>query len=221
MRVFLLVLAVLAVAVGGGLQPAAVSQATPWTNANTKNGIALAYRDNPTLDAREVRATVEVVASVERVFGLVCDFREYHTLVEGVQEARLISGTIPTDYEFYFKYAAQYLVVDSRDVAVRVQSKSDASGARSCQWSEVAGRVPAKRGVVRMPLLRGSWTIEPLAGGRSRVVYQVAAQPGGWIPNWLVRSGALSAIPDVVERLRQRLAKPVSGGERAVNASEA
>ena len=103
--------------------------------------------------------------------------------------------------------------MDARDVAVRVQSKSEGSGARSCQWSEVSGRVPERRGVVRMPLLRGSWTIEPLAGGRSRVIYQVAAQPGGWIPGWLVRSGALSAIPDVVERLRRRLAKaaePVS-----------
>jgi hypothetical protein len=165
----------------------------------------VAYRENPALAAREVRATVEVVASAERVLGIVCDFREYRTLVEGVDDARLLSGTIPTDYEFYFRYAAQYLIVAARDVAVRVQSQTVAAGARGCQWAEVSGRVPEQRGVVRMPLLRGSWTVEPLAGGRSRVVYQVAAQPGGSIPGWLVRSGALSAIPDVVERLRKRL----------------
>lgn len=186
-------------------------QSTPWTTAAARNGIALAYRDNPTHDAREVRATVEVVAPTERVFAIVCDFREYHTLVDGVEEARVLSGTIPSDYEFYFRYAAQYLIVDARDVVVRVQSRSDANGSRSCQWSEVAGRMPEQRGVVRMPLLRGSWTIEPLGAGRSRVVYQVAARPGGMIPGWLVRSGALSAIPDVVERLRERLIRFLPG----------
>jgi Polyketide cyclase / dehydrase and lipid transport len=58
---------------------------------------------------------------------------------------------------------------------------------------------------VRMPLLRGSWTIEPLDATRSRVVYQVAVDPGGRLPGWLVRRGAVSALPDVIEQVRRRL----------------
>ncbi len=56
-----------------------------------------------------------------------------------------------------------------------------------------------------MPLLRGSWTIEPLDVTRSRVVYQVAVNPGGRLPGWLVRRGAVSALPDVIEQVRRRL----------------
>ena len=56
-----------------------------------------------------------------------------------------------------------------------------------------------------MPLLRGSWTIEPLDAARSRVVYQVAVNPGGRLRGWLVRRGAVSALPDVIEQVRRRL----------------
>ena len=56
-----------------------------------------------------------------------------------------------------------------------------------------------------MPLLSGSWTIEPLDATRSRVVYQVAVNPGGRLPGWLVRRGAVSALPDVIEQVRRRL----------------
>ena len=56
-----------------------------------------------------------------------------------------------------------------------------------------------------MPLLSGSWTIEPLDATRSRVVYQVAVNPGGRLPGSLVRRGAVSALPDVIEQVRRRL----------------
>jgi hypothetical protein len=180
-------------------------QPPAWTDAGTTNGVALAYRDNATLDAREIRATVELAASVDRVFAIVCDFSTYQSWLEGIEEARLLTGTPPREYEFYFRYAARDLVVASRDVAMRVQGGPRENGASGCQWSEIAGRVPEKRGVVRMPLHRGSWTIDPLPGGRARVVYQVAVRPGGSVPAWLVRRGALSEIPDVIERLRRRL----------------
>jgi hypothetical protein len=180
-------------------------QPPAWTDAGVTNGVALAYRDNATLDAREVRATAELAAPVERIFTSVCDFSTYKSWLDGIEEARLISGTLPADYEFYFRYASRDLIVASRDVAMHVQSGPRENGAAGCHWSEIAGRVPEQRGVVRMLLHRGSWTIEPMPAGKSRVIYQVAVRPGGSVPDWLVRRGALAEIPDVIERLRRRL----------------
>jgi hypothetical protein len=37
------------------------------------------------------------------------------------------------------------------------------------------------------------------------VTYQVAARPGGRIPGWLVRRGAVQALPDIIARLRDEL----------------
>ena len=103
------------------------------------------------------------------------------------------------------RYAPRFLVVSARDVVVHVQSQSTPDGSSECHWTDLKEREPERKGIVRMPLLRGSWTIEPLDATRSRVVYQVAVNPGGRLPGWLVRRGAVSALPDVIEQVRRRL----------------
>jgi len=117
----------------------------------------------------------------------------------------MLSGTAPSDYEIYMHYAPRFVVVAARDVVVHVQSQSTPDGSSGCQWTDLKEREPERKGIVRMPLLRGSWTVEPLDATRSRVVYQVAVNPGGRLPGWLVRRGAVSALPDVIEQVRRRL----------------
>ena len=178
-----------------------------WTAAGARDGVTLAFRDDPQLDVREVRATTELPFPALRIFPLVCDFTHYGSLVSGVQETKMMSGTAPTDYEIYMHYAPRFLVVSARDVVVHVQSQSAPDGSSSCQWTDLKEREPERKGIVRMPLLRGSWTIEPLDATRSRVVYQVAVNPGGRLPGWLVRRGAVRALPDVIEQVRRRLGR--------------
>lgn len=176
-----------------------------WTPAGTNRGVAVAFRDDPQLDVREVRATTELRFPAARVFALVCDFRHYGSLVSGVQETKMLSGTAPSDYQIYVRYAPRFVVVAARDVVVHVQGQSTPGGSSGCQWTDVRGGAAERTGTVRMPLLRGSWTIEPLDATRSRVVYQVAVDPGGRLPGWLVRRGAVSALPDVIEQVQRRL----------------
>ncbi len=183
----------------------AQAAAGDWTAAGTTRGVTMAFRHDPQLEVREVRATAELSFPAARIFPLVCDFTHYGSLVSGVQETRTISGTVPSDYEIYLRYAPRFLVVSARDVVVHVQGQSAPDGSSACQWTDLKDREPKRKGTVRMPLLRGSWTIEPLDATRSRVMYQVAVNPGGRLPGWLVRRGAVSALPDVIEQVRRRL----------------
>jgi ribosome-associated toxin RatA of RatAB toxin-antitoxin module len=178
-----------------------------WTAAGTSRGVTLAFRDDPRLEVREVRATTELPFPAARIFPIVCDFTHYGSLVSGVQETKMMSGAAPSDYDIYLRYAPRFVVVSARDVVVRVQGQSTPDGSSGCHWTDLKERVPERTGVVRMPHLRGSWTIEPLDVTRSRVVYQVAVDPGGRLPGWLVRRGAVSALPDVIEQVRQRLGR--------------
>jgi hypothetical protein len=93
-------------------------------------------------------------------------------------------------------------VVAARDVVIDVRREP-----RGCSWSEVGERAPVRSGTVRMPLLRGSWVVEPLGDARSRVVYQIAVRPGGRIPGWLVRRGAIDALPDIIARVGRMVGK--------------
>ena len=133
-----------------------------WTAAGTTDGVTLAFRDDPRLDVREVRATTELSFPAASIFPLVCDFTQYGSLVAGVQETKMMSGSAPSDYDIYLRYAPRFLVVSARDVVVHVQGQSAADGTSRCHWTDVKEREPERKGIVRMPLLRGSWTIEPL-----------------------------------------------------------
>jgi hypothetical protein len=181
--------------------------ADSWTPAGITQGVTLAFRDDPKLELREVRATTELPFPAAGIFSLVCDFTHYGSLVSGVRETKVLSGTAPSDYEIYMRYAPRFLVVSARDVVVRVQSQSTPDGSSGSQWTDLKGREPERTGIVRMPVLRGRWTVEPLGATRSRVVYQVAVNPGGRLPGWLVRRGAVKALPDVIEQLRRKLGK--------------
>jgi hypothetical protein len=183
----------------------AQAAATDWTPAGTTRGVTVTFRDDPRLDVREVRATTELPFPAARIYSIVCDFRHYGSLVSGVQETKLLSGAAPADYEIYLRYAPRFVVVAARDVAVHVQGTSTPAGGGTCEWTEVKARVTERAGVVRMPLLRGRWSIEPLDAGRARVVYQVAVNPGGRLPGWLVRRGAVNALPDVIDQVRRVL----------------
>ncbi len=185
-----------------------------WTAAGTTGGVTLAFRDDPRLEVREVRATTELSFPAARIFPLVCDFTQYGSLVAGVQETKMMSGTAPSEYDIYLRYAPRFLVVSARDVVVHVQGQSAPDGTSKCDWTDVQEREPERKGIVRMPLLRGSWTIEPLDPMRSRVMYQVAVNPGGRLPGWLVRRGAVSALPEVIEQVRRRLEREADAPSR-------
>ena len=174
-----------------------------WTDAGIKNGVALSFRDDPLLNAREVRAVAELPHPPGRIIPVVCDFTQ--ALDPDTRETRVLSGEIGGRYEIYLRYAPRYLVVSARDVVLDVRREGN-----GCAWSEVAGRVPPQSGNVRMPLLRGSWTVEQLDASRSRVTYQIAVRPGGSIPGWMVRRGAVSALPEILQHVARCLSSAES-----------
>jgi hypothetical protein len=169
-----------------------------WVAAATASGVALSYRDDPTLDAREVRAIAELPHDANRIIGIVCDFTQ--VLDPDVRQARVLAGEIGSRYEIYLRYASRFVVVSARDVVIDVRRRPG-----GCDWSEIAGRLPPQSGTVRMPLLRGSWTVDPIDASRSRVTYQIAVRPGGRIPGWMVRRGAINALPQAIARLSRCL----------------
>jgi hypothetical protein len=185
--------------VTAGLITAAPVAAQEWVAGGTEDGVVLAFRDDPRLGVREMRAIAELPHAGERIVAIACDFTQQ--LDPDVREATLLSGDLNTRYSIYLRYAPRYIVVAARDVVIDVRRH-----AGGCSWSEDATVSERRRDTLRMPLLRGSWLIESIDAGRARVTYQIAVNPGGRIPRWLVRRGAAGALPRVIERINQCLA---------------
>lgn len=204
----LALVALLHVSGGVDARQAAAPGDDAWTAAGTRGDVTLEYRDEAD-GVRAVRATAQLPFPAGRIAALVCDFTNYPTLLPDVREARVLATDGPLRQDVYMRYAPRFLIVSARDVVVRVERYESSAAARiGCQWQHVeSGAAPAPR-TVRMDALRGRWDVAPLTAGRSRVVYEVAADPGGSLPGWLVRRGALGALPDVIAQVRERLGRP-------------
>ena len=77
-------------------------------------------------------------------------------------------------------------------------------------------RTPLPSGVVRMPVMRGHYQLQA-AGQGTDVELQIEADPGGWIPDWVLRWTAkngpfasLSGLRKRAPKVRGRYTKDVS-----------
>ena len=67
---------------------------------------------------------------------------------------------------------------------------------------------PPQKGVVRMPSLTGHWTMRPEHGGAwTRLEYQLHAEPGGLLPDWIVNLVSKKIPHDTIVGLRQQITR--------------
>jgi hypothetical protein len=79
-------------------------------------------------------------------------------------------------------------IVADRDVTTRLERATGGDGVEQRMvWREANDEgPPVQEDVVRMPIARGSWTFQPLDGGRTHVVFESHADLGGALPAWLI-----------------------------------
>jgi hypothetical protein len=53
---------------------------------------------------------------------------------------------------------------------------------------------------------RGDWQVEPFGENRTRLSYRVVTDPGGFVPQFLVKEFTTNTLPQVIDAVRQRLA---------------
>jgi len=100
-------------------------------------------------------------------------------------------------------------MVADRDVTTRLERAHDADrGEDRMVWREANDEgPPLEEGVVRMQRARGSWTFHPLAGGRTRVVFESYADLGDSLPAWLINPFMTGTIKSNLVDLRAALAR--------------
>lgn len=111
------------------------------------------------------------------------------------------------DEIFYSRTAAPWPVAD-RDAVIAAHATFDdvAHEVRIEMRSVTHPAWPPQKGVVRMPLLEGHWLLRPEHdGARTRVEYQVHADPGGRLPEWVANLASRKLPHDTIMGLRKQL----------------
>jgi ribosome-associated toxin RatA of RatAB toxin-antitoxin module len=53
----------------------------------------------------------------------------------------------------------------------------------------------------------GEWILEPFGTTRTKAIYRLCTDPGGAIPEFLVKQGTCSTMPQIIKAVRERAAK--------------
>lgn len=180
-----------------------------WEEANRRDDLVIFTKDNSSAGVREIRAIGDIDAPPKAVFAVLADFENYAKFMPYTKESKLIA-TLGTSELITYQLISPPLV-SSRDYYIRVRTTVPANenaGVYKSEWTAVPDHQPERKDVVRVRINTGSWTLEPLDGGkRTRATYALLTHPGGSIPSWIANASNTTAIPDLFKAIRKRAGK--------------
>jgi hypothetical protein len=171
---------------------------------DTRFGFELYQRDvgGSGYDRYRVEAIVE--GPIERVIQAVQACRvDDRYLAPGLTRRILVE-----DEEGLIAYIQmQIALVKDRDVVLRSRwGYDEKSGVYRDEWMTANDQVlPEQKGFVRMKKSEGFWELAAAGENRTRVVYEMHAEPGGYVPAWIANRAFGSQAVGQLATLRRAL----------------
>ena len=178
-----------------------------WEHVEEDDGITIWKREVPGQEVPSFRGQVVIDTGIDEVRSAIEDWQHHtqwmHRCVESKQLKRL------NDFEslLYNRTDSPWPVSD-RDVVLKTkrQVSSDGSDILLSFQNVQTELQPAVDGVVRMPKLVGFYKLTRLRRDKTKVLYQVEANVGGSLPEWMVKRVVKGMPYETLARLRDRLA---------------
>jgi hypothetical protein len=168
-------------------------------------GLAIYTRERVSAEVKEVKAVGQVDAPPEKVFIVVTDYEHQVGNMPYVQDQAVFSRT---EKECTLWAVADFPFVSRRDWVVKAKlEKSMPGGLYRASWEPTVVKdvPPPEDGVIRLKVNTGSWTLEPIDGGkRTLATYQLLTDPGGSIPKFIANKANTTALPELFARVRKR-----------------
>jgi hypothetical protein len=180
-----------------------------WQRVTETDGITVWKRDAADSKIREVKAESFIEVPPSRVQQMLQDFETYPEFMPYMLEAKLVGKAGP-DADFIY-HRVDPPLVDERDYTLKITSHQDpATGVYVREWTRADTGIgpPASKGVVRLELCDGSWTVEPAGANRTHLVYWVYTDPGGAVPSWIANKANTVSMPDIMRAVRKRAIDP-------------
>jgi ribosome-associated toxin RatA of RatAB toxin-antitoxin module len=181
-----------------------VAQAEDWEKLSEQGGVLIERRAVAGSSLSEIRATILTSLPPALVAQTLWNHRDYPHFVPHLKRLEILSER--GDERLTYEQVSVPLLSD-RDYTVRVRRRADPAAQRyeiSFESDNAAGPPPDPH-YVRVARIRGKWTVEPAPGSPGSLVrYQVQAEGGGSIPDWLANRAQRAAASDLVRAVLER-----------------
>ena len=156
-----------------------------WKFLYEKDGFkAFEHRGAPV--AYRAEGTVDV--DILELAAVLVDIPRRTEWVSHLVENRLLEGDPQGHQVVYSRYRLPWPVKDRDAVIESTVEMDEKRGWVHVQfWNVRSVAAPEHRGCLRVPLSEGDFTLEDTGHGSVQVTYTVRLDPGGWLPDWVVR----------------------------------
>lgn len=179
-----------------------------WEVITKEDGITVSRKELPDRDLPVFRGTGVVNASVIEILAVLNDTPRNPEWMHNCHSAAKLKVVNEMVRIVYNRTSAPWPVSD-RDVVLRSEAVWDPDKAVvTVRFKSIQSPLKSEvDGVVRMPRLVGFYRLQALSWEKTRVTYQVDADPGGMLPDWLV-SQVQNDIPlETLRNLRKQTKK--------------
>jgi hypothetical protein len=183
---------------------AAATEDSPWDKvAQTDDGISVYLREIPDTTVKEAKAYLRIPAPPRIVLDAACDPKSFKKALKYVEKQKYYWVGDPN---VWFTYQLlDYPIVDKRDYVIRYQRTLDpAKDVYRLSWSTSTKKGPPPReDAIRVTLATGGIVVVPEGDGkRSLLKFRLLADPGGYIPGWVINIANKRNLPDIVREIR-------------------
>lgn len=178
-----------------------------WVRVAESGGIEAYQQEVPGRGLPRFRGVGEIEAEPAAILAVLDDVERACEWVPDCMESRILERESETRVAYYSRTDSPWPVAD-RDVVVRSETRIVPGPELTIERRFEAASEPVvavPKGVERMKTMRGHYRLTAVAPSRTRVEYQVDADPGGSLPHALVRSASKENPIRTIEALRARV----------------
>ena len=178
----------------------------PWNVSKSGNGVKVFTRPVPGTPIKEIKAELELNASLSSIAACLTDIPQYPQWIYQMTEARVFKTISPTEFEVYQRIKTPW-PLDDRDVCGHYVLKQDPQTLEvSLITHSVPKTQPLVQNVVRVQKNRTSWLIKPVAKNKNKCEYFLVLDPGGDVPAWIINlfisEGPYSSLVKIKQRVQ-------------------
>lgn len=190
------------------LHPAVAHADNAWKEVSRDEGVVVSIKEKESGGLPAFRGVSVINASIYDILAVLNDTGRNTEWMAACREAKVLKKSGPYERIVYNRTAAPW-PVDDRDVVLQSKVSVDLEK-KEVTITFYSIKSPLKGavdGVVRMPRLKGHYHLKVLDDNKTRVTYQIDADPGGWLPEWLVASAQEELPRKTLVGLRDQVKK--------------
>jgi hypothetical protein len=177
-----------------------------WESVSQHDGVVVDRRAVPGSSLKEFRGRAVIDAPLAAILAVFSDVGRATEWMDRCKASSLVDDLGDREKVVYNRTGAPWPVADRDAVLHNLVSFDPEERRVRLEFSTVdSTKMPPQKGAVRMPFLRGHWYFWPESERRTRVEYQVHANPGGRLPVWLINYASRDLPHKTIAGLRAQL----------------